>query len=138
MVSRRRRTVGSAASQIPALQGLKMMFDHDDEEEQELNAFDDELSEKQLAPTMNLIEQRRTYQKSQYDSSSSDDQDDEENVRTDIIKFKKRQQKKAEAARRKAEILAQKKAGKIVIGGTRGSDKYNGFIENKHLPTERR
>ena len=57
MVSRRRRTVGNASgSQIPAIQGLKMIFDHDDEEEQELNAFDEEEPSKAFVPAMNVIE----------------------------------------------------------------------------------
>jgi hypothetical protein len=75
---------------MPAIQGLKMIFDHDEEEELELQAFDGMGPSRGNAPSMNVIEMRRD-QPEFIDSSSSEGEDDnEENIRTDILKFKKK------------------------------------------------
>ena len=98
-----------------------MIFDHTAEEEAELAALADNNS-----------------------ASSSSSEHEEEDVRQDIIKFKKRQQrrkaslvKKAQRAQAKKEKAVKENQYKQYFRKSK-YDAFNGFVENRGLPEDRR
>ena len=76
-----------AKQTLEAVQGIKLVFDHDSEEEQELN---------------------------QFEQSSSDDtsgpEEDESKLKVDIIKFKKKLEKDKERKLKKAQKALERRA----------------------------